>query len=86
MRLEDIGICISPIFAPYALKMQELEIAEQRRRNEEAIASAMGIPAEFLFNPYVQRLIGTLDRATRFEVDMRPVSMMRRKVRKTYGL
>ncbi len=84
MNLSDVAMSISPIFAPYVVTLQELEIAEQRRKNEASIARAMGIPAEFLFNSYVQRfLAGPIVRPM---FDVRPISMMRRKVRKTYGI
>ena len=71
MRLEDIGLCLSPITAPYAAAMRELEIAELRRKNEEEIASALGVPAELLFNPLVQSVLADPVAAARRLTDER---------------
>ena len=57
MKLIDIGMIISPLNAATVALLQELEIVELRRKHEEEIAEAMGVPADILFNPYVQRLI-----------------------------
>lgn len=53
----DIGAGLSPFMQPYLMQLRDLEIAELRRKNEAQIASAMGVPAELLFTPMVQRLI-----------------------------
>lgn len=37
--------------------LQAAAIAEQRRKNEEQIASALGVPAHLLFSPLVQSLL-----------------------------
>jgi hypothetical protein len=64
MKFEDIGLSISPLAHPYIAQyiaqLQAMEIAELRRKNEEQIASTMGVPAELLFNPLVQSLISGL--------------------------
>ncbi len=82
----DIGANLSPFMQPYLMRLHELEIAEQRRLNEEHIASAMGIPAELLFNPMVQRLIsGTLsaDKMRAFVASL-PAPSKRRKARRAH--
>lgn len=58
MKNVDVGLWISPLLAPYIAELQAMEEAEIRRQHEEEIATALGVPAEILFNPLVQRLIG----------------------------
>ena len=58
MRLSDIGMFISPLNAAMVARLQELDQAAHRRKHEEEIAEVMGVPADILFSPYVQRLIG----------------------------
>jgi hypothetical protein len=53
----DIGASLSPFMQPYLMRLQAMEAAELRRKNEEQIASALGVPADLLFNPLVQRLL-----------------------------
>jgi hypothetical protein len=50
----DIGASLSPFMQPYLMRLQAVEVAELRRKQEEQIASALGVPADLLFNPLVQ--------------------------------
>lgn len=85
MKINDIGLSISPLAHLYIAQLQAMEVAEQRRKNEEEIASAMGVPAELLFKPLIQRLISgplLVDRFQAFVVSPSPRRTARRAHRK----